>query len=64
MTDQRCKAIGPETLQQPVQVTEHTAENCNAPKDYLKVVWSYVQFDSARAQELAVAIRGRPRAGC
>lgn len=29
-------------------------EGCNAPKNYLEVGWSYVQFDSARAQELGL----------
>jgi len=27
---------------------------CSAPKNYLEVGWSYVQFDSARAQELGL----------
>jgi bifunctional DNA-binding transcriptional regulator/antitoxin component of YhaV-PrlF toxin-antitoxin module len=29
-------------------------EGCGAPKNYLEVGWSYVQFDSARAQELGL----------
>jgi bifunctional DNA-binding transcriptional regulator/antitoxin component of YhaV-PrlF toxin-antitoxin module len=29
-------------------------EGCSAPKNYLEVGWSYVQFDSARAQELGL----------
>jgi bifunctional DNA-binding transcriptional regulator/antitoxin component of YhaV-PrlF toxin-antitoxin module len=29
-------------------------EGCSVPKNYLEVGWSYVQFDSARAQELGL----------
>ena len=34
-------------------------EGCSAPKNYLEVGWSYVQFDSARAQELGL-VPGAP----
>jgi bifunctional DNA-binding transcriptional regulator/antitoxin component of YhaV-PrlF toxin-antitoxin module len=29
-------------------------DGCSAPKNYLDVGWSYVQFDSARAEELGL----------
>lgn len=29
-------------------------EGCSTPKNYLEVGWSYVQFDSARAQDLGL----------
>jgi bifunctional DNA-binding transcriptional regulator/antitoxin component of YhaV-PrlF toxin-antitoxin module len=29
-------------------------EGCSAPKNYLDVGWSYVQFDSSRAEELGL----------
>ena len=33
---------------------QNKPEGCSAPRNYLEVGWSYVQFDSARAQELGL----------
>lgn len=48
-----------ETLLVDECACQNKPEGCNTPKNYLEVGWSYVQFDSARAEKLGL-VPGTP----